>query len=332
MTFQITIIGLGQIGASIGLALQKHRDKFTRVGHDKNPDISGKAKKLGAVDKVNINLPSSVRKADVVMLAIPADQVEETVKIIASDLKDGAVVLGTSPVTEGFFTLMKETLPAERHFVSFTPLINPLFLHDVEGGVDMADARMFERGLIAICAGRGTDGAALKLASDLAELIDAKPLFADPAEVDSYMTATHLLPQLLAAALAGSSTSQPGWSEGRKFAGRPFALVSSALAYCDKPGGIATAAAMNQPHTLRVLDQAIAQLQEMRSEIAAQDNQALNDRIQHAYDGWARWWKERGRANWDDQEMGKFDPEAAKFNFLGGSLSRAIRNPGRDDD
>ena len=39
MPVQITIIGLGQIGASIGLALAAHKDKVTTVGHDKEFSI-----------------------------------------------------------------------------------------------------------------------------------------------------------------------------------------------------------------------------------------------------------------------------------------------------
>ena len=35
MPVQITIIGLGQIGASMGLALAAHKDAILRVGHDK---------------------------------------------------------------------------------------------------------------------------------------------------------------------------------------------------------------------------------------------------------------------------------------------------------
>ena len=35
MTVQISIIGTGQIGTSIGLALAEHQDMFYRVGHDK---------------------------------------------------------------------------------------------------------------------------------------------------------------------------------------------------------------------------------------------------------------------------------------------------------
>jgi prephenate dehydrogenase len=34
MTIQITVIGLGQVGASIGLALLDHKEKIFRCGHD----------------------------------------------------------------------------------------------------------------------------------------------------------------------------------------------------------------------------------------------------------------------------------------------------------
>ena len=71
MTVNITIIGLGQIGASIGLALASHKDQVTLTGHDKSPAIAREAHKLGAVDKINFNLPASVEGANVVILALP---------------------------------------------------------------------------------------------------------------------------------------------------------------------------------------------------------------------------------------------------------------------
>ena len=61
MTSQITIIGLGQIGASIGWALEKYKGDILRVGHDKNMTAAKDAQKLGAVDKVIRNLPNSVQ-------------------------------------------------------------------------------------------------------------------------------------------------------------------------------------------------------------------------------------------------------------------------------
>jgi prephenate dehydrogenase len=37
MTVQITIVGLGQVGTSIGLALAAHTNQVSRVGHDREP-------------------------------------------------------------------------------------------------------------------------------------------------------------------------------------------------------------------------------------------------------------------------------------------------------
>lgn len=59
MTVQITIVGLGQIGASVGLALKEHTELVTRIGHDRRFDIAKQAEKLGAVDKIIPNLPKS---------------------------------------------------------------------------------------------------------------------------------------------------------------------------------------------------------------------------------------------------------------------------------
>jgi predicted dinucleotide-binding enzyme len=44
MTIQITIIGTGQIGTSIGLALGAHKDLFLRVGHDKDIRVANQPK------------------------------------------------------------------------------------------------------------------------------------------------------------------------------------------------------------------------------------------------------------------------------------------------
>ena len=71
MTINITIIGLGQVGASIGLGLGKFKDKILRSGHDPEPTRSKKMEKEGAVDRIFFNLPESVRDADVVILPFP---------------------------------------------------------------------------------------------------------------------------------------------------------------------------------------------------------------------------------------------------------------------
>jgi len=111
MPAQITIIGLGQIGASMGLALAAHREIILRVGHDKNKEVEREALKKGAVDKAEHNLPTAVRDARLVVLCLPMSQVRETLKIIAPDLAEGTVVMDTSPVKAVVAKWAKEILP-----------------------------------------------------------------------------------------------------------------------------------------------------------------------------------------------------------------------------
>ncbi len=69
---QITIVGLGLIGSSAGLALRRYADKVSIVGHDKDSKRTAKAKKVSAVDRTEWNLISAVSEADRVLLALPA--------------------------------------------------------------------------------------------------------------------------------------------------------------------------------------------------------------------------------------------------------------------
>ena len=94
MSVQITIVGLGQIGSSIGLALKAHDVDVHRVGHDKDPQAAKEAQKAGAVDDVKYNLPASVRDANIVILALPLAGIRETLEIIAPDLQDGTARSG----------------------------------------------------------------------------------------------------------------------------------------------------------------------------------------------------------------------------------------------
>lgn len=298
MTVQISIIGLGQIGASIGLALKDKGEKLLRVGHDIEIEIARQAEKMGAIDRADINLPHSVQSADLVVLALPLNQVRETLEIIAPDLRENCVVMDTGPVKEAAAAWAAELLPEGRHYVGLTPVLNPAYLHDVDLGIKAARADLFQGGLMAIVAAARADSAAIKLAADLTRLVGAMPLFADPLEVDGLMAATHLLPQLMAAALLNATIDQPGWREGRKFAGRAYAESTAPAVLPGDASSLAATALLNRDNTLRVLDSAIAALSAIRNDIDQNDEPSLDERLKRARRGRETWWKGRQSREW----------------------------------
>jgi len=307
MTVQIAIIGMGQIGGSFGLALAEKKDLIRRIGHDRDIKIARQAEKIGAVDRVELNLPKTVREAELVLLCLPLHQIRETLKVIAPELKEGAVVMETGMAKEQAAQWAAELLPAGRYYVGLTPVINPAYLHEVDSGIEAAHADLFKNGLIGIVAPSQTDSGAIKLAADLTRLVGANPLFADPVEIDGLMSATHLLPQLLAAALLNATIDQPGWREARKVAGRAYAAATEPVMQLSEPEGLGAAATLNRENILRMLDSLIAALYAMRTDIDEKDEKSLDERLERARKGRLNWWMERQIGDWSQEGAPKAD-------------------------
>ena len=261
-------------------------------------NVARQAEKIGAIDRIDINLPHSVSGADLVVLSLPLDQIRETLEIIAPDLRENCVVMDTGSAKEAVAAWAAELLPEGRHYVGLTPVLNPAYLHEVDLGINAARPDLFQGGLMAIVAPAQADSAAIKMAADLTRLLGAVPLFADPLEVDGVMAATHLLPQLMAAALLNATVDQPGWREGRKFAGRAYAESTAPAVLPGDAYSLAATALLNRDNTLRVLDSAIAALSAIRSDIDQQDEAALDERLSRARKGRDTWWKGRRSLEW----------------------------------
>lgn len=325
MTGQITIIGLGQIGGSVGLALGQHEKhgSLKRVGHDKKIDVERAAQSKDAVDETKHNLPEAVRQADIVLLSLPISQVRATLEIIGPELKEGAVVMDTSPVKEQTAAWAKEFIPAGRYFIGLVPAINPDVLHDLKFGLEAARADLFQKGLMIIDAPYGTPGEVVSLASGLTELLGATPLLADPAESDGLMASMHLLPQLAAAALLNSTVDQPGWQEARKIGGRAYAVVTAGLAYQDDIDALGMAVLHDRPNVVRALDVLIAALRGLRDDIENMDEEGVTARLAQALEGRNRWMQERLTADWREHSpVSAIDMPTFAERFFGMAFSR----------
>ncbi len=311
----ILIVGLGQIGTSISMALQVHSDRFFRIGHTRQIENGKHAKKMGIVDKVAINLPSAAQKADIVVLALPMDQVEGTLKLLSGELKEGCVILDTSPSRTKAAEWAIRLLPEDRYYLGFSPVLNPKMLHGSGRGIEEASDNLFHDGMFVITAAMNTNSEALNLASDLVGLLRATPMFADTVEVDSYMAAMHVLPQLLAASLTNFTVESPGWGELRKLAGRPYALLTNLIENMDSPEALSLAARLDRDHILHSLDGVIRELSAMREELAEEANSQFDARIARAGEGRRRWWYERQQSKWLHERGADADLSGISGNF-----------------
>lgn len=324
MALQITIIGLGQIGASMGLALAAHKGNILRVGHDLKREIEREALQKGAADKMEHNLPAAVREAKLVVLCVPASQTLETLEFIAPDLQEGTVTLDVSPVKAGVQKRAAEALPAGRYYLGLTPALNPELLHDFGLGLAAARADLFSRGLFLVTAARGVPEAAVALAMDFVRLLGAEPILADPLEADGLTVTVHLLPQLLSASLLNATIDQPGWADARKVAGRAYAVATAGLAYHDEINSLKNSVFQNRAAVVHALDVTLAALRGLRDDIENENHEGVKMRLESALKGRQRWLGERLAADWGGAERNdSLEIPSLSERFFGGlAMSR----------
>jgi prephenate dehydrogenase len=314
MKTQITILGLGQIGTSIGLALAKYKDKIHRVGHDKYRISANKAKALDAVDNVTLTLSGAVMDADIILLSLPFHEIYPVMKHIAEDLKDSALVIDTSPLKQSVFQWAEELFPDNCFYVGITPVLNSSYLKEFNFGQETAQPDLFEGCLMAVVSGSSANEDAVNTTINLVQLLGASPYFIDAAEVDGLMTMTHILPHLLAVVLSKVCQESPGWLESRKIAGKTYAQVTNPMVQDDLPEALAAAMVYNRENTTRLINDLIRELVELRDQPDQDQLEVLFQKLQKDRDSW---WLDRKENRWMEIE----GPQIPK---RGGLLSQLL--------
>jgi len=95
----VSIIGVGLIGGSLGMALKKNAGKKYHVtGVGRNIARLKAAKQLRAVDAFTTDVKEGVQNADIIVICLPVHLIAPTVKKILPFIKPGAVITDAGSV------------------------------------------------------------------------------------------------------------------------------------------------------------------------------------------------------------------------------------------
>lgn len=312
---RISIVGLGLVGGSIGLAVKKAGVASAVVGHDKDPGASALAKKLGAVDRTDWNLISACEGSDLVVLSVPVGALEDTMKSIGPYLRAGCVVMDTASLKEPVMAWAAAALPEQVHFIGGNPILSGPA--EGQGGLKSAREDLFQGGLFCLIPSPQADAAAVKLVVDLVSMLGAKPVFFDPAEHDGLLTAVDYLPTILALALMDTVVHQPSWRELRRVAGTSFEL-GTRPAMTD-PSDFAALCLSNRENLLRWIDTFSVSLASLRKSVAEGSLEEIAQRFEGAAQERQKWLQDRATGQWETVE-GIEIPKSNVFTdaFLGG--------------
>ena len=89
----VYIVGLGLIGASLAMGIQKDHPHVTLLGYNRSQASRDIALKKGIVDKVTADLEEFASQADVIIVSLPVKQTIQTFQQLANiQLKEGVIV------------------------------------------------------------------------------------------------------------------------------------------------------------------------------------------------------------------------------------------------
>lgn len=309
-TRTITIIGLGRIGASIGLALQQSRLDVTVIGHDVDRDVMGRAKELGAVDETQGRLGRAAADGDIVIISIPAPEVEDVLRAIGAGVQEHALILNLSSL-KGPVQTWAERYLERGHFVGATPVLAA----DALDGADSAPQDdLFHNSVWCLMPSPSADPKAVETAVNLGRVLGATPFFLDAAEFDSLMQGVETAPGLLAAAMFRAVTNAAGWRDMLRFAGASFARSTQALRDGEE---IAHLALHDQEATLRWLDALLHEMEVIRGWVAEGDGERLTALLTDLNEQRDRWLHERAENDWLEVPQQDAGPPGLIGRFLG---------------
>ena len=125
----------------------------------------------------------------------------------------------------------------------------------------------------------GTSQGTVDLTGTIARLLNTQVMFADAVEVDGLQAGAQYVPQLLAATLLNVTTGQPGWREARKLVNAPYMIPASATKMIPEGASASAEWIAEKDNLTRYIDLITRELGEIRDELAAEDAEALTERI-----------------------------------------------------
>lgn len=174
----IVVIGLGLIGGSLALDLKK-RCKSRIFGIDANKSNVKKAIELDIIDEEASF--TSIKNADVVIVAVPVNVVPEVLKKVLDNVGEDTMVFDVGSVKKRICESVQQH-PKREHFVAAHPLAGTEF-----SGPEAAIYNLFDQKVTIICEADKTDWKQLDKALSIFKKLNMRIKMMNPEEHDRHI-------------------------------------------------------------------------------------------------------------------------------------------------
>ena len=193
---RLSIIGVGLLGGSIGLALRSVLSDCEIVGYGHRAETLERARQVGAIDRGTGDLGQAVEGADLIILCTPVGLFGDILRGMAGGVKPGALVTDVGSTKASVVAAAGQDLPPGVHFVGSHPMAG-----SEKRGVEFARADLFQNALCILTPDERTDPKAVSNVEAFWELLGMRTCRMNPAAHDAALAEVSHLPHALAAAL-----------------------------------------------------------------------------------------------------------------------------------
>ncbi len=193
---RLSILGVGLLGGSIGLAARSILSDCHVVGYGHRKATLDRALEIGAIDEAAGELEAAVLDADLVILCTPVGMFSEILRTIAGKLKAGAIVTDVGSTKRSVVAEAARHLPKGAHFVGSHPMAG-----SEKRGVEFARTDLLAGALCILTPDGSTDAKALAAVEEFWRTLGMHTTRMTPAEHDAALAGVSHLPHAVAAAL-----------------------------------------------------------------------------------------------------------------------------------
>ena len=262
---RIAIIGLGGIGASVGLALQHAALDCVVMGYDLAPDALSDALQAGAIDHPAESV-AACADADLVVIATPPLAMPEVFQALAPRLRPETVLTDVASVKSPVLRWAEAHLPYPSRFVGGHPIAGTEHY-----GVRAARADLFHGAPWALTPIAQTDPDTLQRVEAFVRTLRAAPLIMDAAQHDREFALLSFVPHAVAFSLAALHRENPtivppggSWRSATRVAQSDPALWAQLMA-------------LNREPTRHWLEQLVQRLQTLADALEQGDADTLQE-------------------------------------------------------
>jgi len=198
MDKKVTIVGLGMIGGSLGMAIKK-KNLARVIGLTRERSKCERAVALKAVDYASSNIKGIIQGADIIFICYPIHLIIPEIKKIIQFVKPGTIITDVGSTKEFIVSQAEKIMPKGVFFVGGHPMAGK-----EKTGIEEAEADLFNGRPYVLTRTKKTDGKALETLKVLVAKLGAKVSIMDPSEHDRVVAAISHMPVAIAASLIDS--------------------------------------------------------------------------------------------------------------------------------